>query len=480
MKKYKDLICLIIASLIVLAFLLINSIGTLGTSATRLIGIFIGTVFLWITIGISWPSLFGMLALAFLIPEVSMKDMISGSVGNPAITFLIFTFCCSYALNQTSFTKRVAIWFLSVPAARTKPLVFVVLYFCSVLALGSFMSSTVIVLIYLTINDEIFHLLHLHPGDSFAKMMTAGLVITASISGAMTPIAHVFPIVALSTYKNISGSNISYAEYMAGGIPAALISVICMTLILMALLHPNLSILQNLDMNCLKKDIKPADRRERAITLIFLGVVVLWVLPDLLKNVSPTFFGKINDMGTAMPSMLGTLLLCVLQADGKPLLDFRDGLKSVPWDCLFMAASALALGSAISNKDIGLSTFISTQLEPVIRALSGIALVFILILITGIMTNIGSNMVTVTIVCTVALPIAIASGSVNAAALAAVLGMASSYAFATPPAMTTVPLGISSGWITATDMAKYGFMVLVPCILSISCIAYPIIAMVVR
>ena len=164
MKKYKDLICLIIASLIVLAFLLINSIGTLGTSATRLIGIFIGTVFLWITIGISWPSLFGMLALAFLIPEVSMKDMISGSVGNPAITFLIFTFCCSYALNQTSFTKRVAIWFLSVPAARTKPLVFVVLYFCSVLALGSFMSSTVIVLIYLTINDEIFHLLHLHPG----------------------------------------------------------------------------------------------------------------------------------------------------------------------------------------------------------------------------------------------------------------------------------------------------------------------------
>lgn len=44
--------------------------------------------------------------------------------------------------------------------------------------------------------------------------------------------------------------------------------------------------------------------------------------------------------------------------------------------------------------------------------------------------------------------------------LAVVVGMASSYAFATPPAMTTVVLGTGSGWTTNAQMAKFGFLTL--------------------
>lgn len=478
MSKNKGIICLFAAILIILIFCFLPPMEGISSSAQRLIGIFIGTVFLWISIGISWPSLFGMLALVLLLPEVTVKDMLAGSVGNSVFTFLVFTFCCSYALEQTSFIKRCAVRFLSLDFARKGPWYFVSVYFFSVLVLGSVMSTTVIVLIYLALNEEIFSLLKLKKGDKFAAMLTMGLIITASISGAMTPIAHVFPVVAINTYKTLSGSSISYIRYMAAGIPAALVSVIAMIAVFFFIFRPDTSCFSNIDTDALKKELHPADSRERIIVLIFFMVVALWILPDLLKGVLPEISGWISSLGTAVPAILGSLLLCVIKGrDGRALLNFREGLKSVPWECLFMAASALALGAAITNEKIGLSTTIIGILKPITESFSGLLLVLILVAITGFMTNIGSNMVTVTIVCTVALPIVLAVPlGIGVGALAIVLGMASSYAFATPPAMTTVVLGTGSGWATNAQMAKYGFLILIPCVLSITYIAYPIAA----
>ena len=478
MNKHKDLICLITAILIISVCCVFPPLKGLSSSAQRLIGIFVGTVFLWISIGISWPSLFGMLSLILLLPEITIKDMLAGSVGNPVITFLIFTFCCSHALEQTAFVKRCAVKFLSMRFARKGPWYFTSVYFFSVLVLGSVMSTIVIVLIYLALNEEIFSLLQIKKGDKFAAMLTMGLVITASISGAMTPIAHVFPVVAINTYKSLSGISISYMRYMSAGIPAALISTVAMIFIFYFVFRPDISCFYEIDTEMLKKEVPPVDGREKAIVTIFFMVVAFWILPDLLKSVLPEISGWFNSMGTAVPAILGSLLLCVLKGkDGRPLLNLRAGFMSVPWECLFMAASALALGAAITNEKIGLSESIIRILKPITESFSGLILVLVLVTITGFMTNLGSNMVTVTIVCTVALPIVLTIPvGIEAGGLTVVLGMASAYAFATPSAMTTVVLGTGSEWTTNSQMAKYGFLTLIPCILAISFVAYPIAA----
>ncbi|MGL4283112.1 MAG: hypothetical protein ACRCSI_05660 [Eubacterium aggregans] len=139
-----------------------------------------------------------------------MDDLIKSAIGNPAISFLIFTFCCSYAINETLFTRHCAIWFITRPLVKNKPWLFISLYFLSVLLVGSCMSTTVIVLIYLNINEEIFKVLNLQKGYTLAAMITMGLVITAGISGAMTPIAHVFPLVSINFYTSLTGTSISY------------------------------------------------------------------------------------------------------------------------------------------------------------------------------------------------------------------------------------------------------------------------------
>lgn len=473
-KKNHEVVKLLIAVICISVFYVMPTWGTLSRSAMALIGIFIGSVFLWITVGISWPSLFCLLALSFL-PELSMNTLVKDSFGNPAIIFLVFTFCCSHALNRTLFTRRCAIWFLSTRIAKKGPWAFLALYFLSVLVLGSCMSTTVIVVLYLTINEEIFSVLEVEKGDKYAALMTMGLVITASISGAMTPIGHAFPMVGLSIYNTITGNSISYIDYMIAGIPAALLVVGVMILIFRFVLRPDTSRIQVIDTDVLKTSLQPADKKEKIIVTVFFSVVALWVFPELLKNVS-SVFAVINNMGTVMPPLLGTMILCILRNNDEPLLDLGEGLKAVPWPSMFMAAAAMAIGGALTNADIGVSAFIESHLGPFANTFQGILFVIVLVAVTGFMTNVGSNMVTVTIMSTVTLPVAMATNGVNVGALAVVLGMMSSYAFATPPAMTTVALATGTGWTTNSQMAKYGFLVLIPSILVVALIAYPIAA----
>lgn len=445
-------------------------------SAMMVLGIFAGSVLLWIAVGIDWPSLFCILALMF-VPGLNANTVVANSMGNATVSFLLFTFCCSHALGQTAFTRRCAIMFLSTKLAKKGPWWFLCLYFASILILGSCMSTTVIVLIYLTINEEIFAMLGLRKGDSFASMMTMGLVIVASISGAMTPIAHVFPLTAMSIYTGISGERISYMAYMAGGIPAAVAATAAMLVMFRLVLRPDTSAIETIDVQSLKSSLTPMDSREKKIVSVFFGVVALWVLPELVKGIVPNVAAYINEFGTVGPALLGVVLLCVMTDQGKPVMRLGEAVKAVPWPSILMAASCLALGAAMTSADIGLSDWLKTAIAPMIGSLSGFTFVLILVAISAVMTNVGSNMVTVAVATTIGVPVALAMGeSVNAGAVAAVVGMISTYAFATPPAMTTVVLGTGSGWTDNGQMAKYGFLFLIPSVLAVALIAYPIIS----
>ena len=466
----------LVAGIILLTLILPVPAG-LTRSGLYLLGVFLSTILLWMTVGVTWPSVFCILAMGFL-PETTLNAVITGAIGNPTITFLIFTFCCSWALERTHFVRRCAVWFLSLPVASRNPWAFMLLYFTSILVLGSFMSTTVIVIIYLTINDEIFSILGLQKGDKVANMMTMGLIIVSGISGAVTPIAHVFPLMAMSLYHTATGATISYLHYMAAAVPVGILSTLAMLLIFRIVLRPKVEILKGLDTDRIRAAIGPADRKERITVAVFLGVCALWILPELLTGILPELSALIKGYGTAMPPMLGAILLCVLTADGTPVMDLKKALAGIPWCSILMGASALALGNQLSSADIGLTDSLTAMLSPHLTAIEPFLFMAAMLIFTGFLTNVASNMVIVTLACTIAIPIASTLGDrISMPALCAMIGMMSAYAFATPPAMTTVVLGTGSGWTNTGDMAKYGFLTLIlSCIFAIF-LGYPLAAL---
>lgn len=444
---------------LVLLFPLLPAPAGLPQAGMQVLGIFLGVLLLWLTVAIDWPSMLCLGALAF-VPGMKMDTILSGSFGNATFAFLMFTFLCTYALSQTPFIRRCAVGFITSSMARKGPWYFSTLFFASILFLGSFISPTVLFVIYLPIIEEIYAVLGLKKGDKIASMLMMGLVFCCGISSGMTPIAHVFPLMALGYYQTATGLSIDYGAFMGFAIPVGLLAALLMMLLFRFLLNPDMSTVENLDVSALKGDTKPMDRREKTILLIFVLVVALWVVPGLVKPIAPGFYEYINAFGTALPPLLGAVALSVFTFEGKPLLPFGEAMsKGVPWGSLIMCASTLALGSAMTNKAVGLTQFLSDSIAPIAATMAPLALVLLFLAWAALQTNVSSNMVTVTVVTAIAIPICLATnGAVNTGAVCALIGILASYAFATPPAMPCVAIAGGSGWTTAGALMKYGFM----------------------
>lgn len=446
----------------------------MNESAMSVVGIFAGVLLLWLTVAIDWPSILCIGALG-LLPEIGFKTIFHNSFGSEVIVFLIFTFMCTYTLSETNFLNRCAIYFITSPIAKKGPWKFVISFFAAVIFIGCFVSPTVLFVVFLPILEKINKILNLKKGDKIGNMLMIGLAFCVSVSAGMTPIAHVFSIMAMGFYNTATGLSIGYAQYMAFAIPVGIISTILLVLVFKFILRPDMSEIENIDVTILKKELKPMDRKEKLTLAIFTLVVALWILPSLLKDVFPIVM-KISKMGTAMPPMLGVILYSILTFENKPLLNFTEGMKKgVQWSSIVMCAGTLAIGSAMTNPNIGLTKYIITELSPLLKDVSSLFLIFIFTAWACIQTNFSSNMVTVTVVTTVAIPIFQAIGnSISIPAMVSIIGMMSAYAFATPPAMPHIAMAIGSKWTDTGSMMKYGFIFMLITTVVTVFIGYPL------
>lgn len=468
-----------LAMLFILFFRFIPAPQGMTTEGMQVLGIFIAMIILWMTISIDWPSMLCILAVAF-VPGLKMSSILSASVGSATFSFLMFTFMCTYTLGQTPFVRRCAVAFITGKMASRGQWSFVIFYFASIIFLGSFMSPTVLVVIYITITEEIFSVLGLNKKSPIANMMMTGMVFCSGIAAGMTPVAHVFPLISMGVYQAQTGQAISYASYMAAGIPVGLIVTALMLLAFRFVLRPDMAELTAPDVKALRAGIKPMEKKEKLVLAVFALVVALWILPGVIKPWLPGLSAFIDGFGSAMPPLLGAVLLAIITAEGKPLLDFKEAMsKGVPWASLIMVSGTLALGAAMTDQGVGLTAWISGRIEPLALGMPTAALVILFIAWSALQTNLSSNMVTATVVTTVAMPVLQAvGGGISAPALVSLIGMMSAYAFATPPAMATVAFAIGSGWTTTGFVAKYGAITMIIGIIIAALIGYPIAALV--
>ena len=474
--KLKDNIIfrsIIIPICIILCFVgqFIPPVNGLTSEAFGVIFIFIGVLILWLTIGIDWPSLLCLLALGF-ISNFGFGKVISSSFGNSTFAFLLFTFVCTYALSKTSIIKKVAIGFVNFNLARKNGYLFIFFFLFSSLFLGLFISPSVLFIVLLPILNEILSILEIEKTDKIAKVLMLGLGFSISISSGMTPIAHVFPILAI----NAANLNVSAFQYMGIAIPCGLVLFILMYFVLILFIRPNVKKINYDNVSKLKNELLKLNKKDLAILIIFIVVLVLWILPSIFEYIYYPVYEIFNTYGTAMPPLLGTVLLCIIQINKEPLIKIDDALKNgIPWGSLIMCAATLALGEAIKSNDIGLISFLQNNLGSSLKNISPILLLIIFASWAAIQTNLSSNMVTATLVSTVASTILLSSNTgLNTSAVICIIGMLASFAFATPPSMPHIAIISASESANTKDVLIFGSILMLLSIILSLVISYPL------
>ena len=428
----------------------------LSTDAMIMIGIFLGAIIMWLTVDVGWPSLLVLFSLTQL-SDVSIATVMASSLGNNTIAFLIFSCILTYALSSTGLLRRIALWFISLNIAKKSPWLFAMMYFISILVIGSFIAPTVLFVLYFALAKEIYFLNSLEPGDNYAKMLMIGTAIMTSISCAMTPIAHTFPLMAIGYYEAATGLTINWLKYMAIGIPAGLASAaICFGILYLCFKnkikdYKNLSNMFELD---------KITKNEIISLIVFLVVVAMWLVSGLF----PTWLPILKTWTTTIPPIFGIVVLCLLG-----ILNFNEAIKNgVPWTSIILCGATLAVGKWLTTDSLGITSAIGNFMSSIITTTNPFVMILIVVGFTIVMTNLMSNIVTTTVSYNLLTPIILATGLISPALSTVLIGMGASMAYATPPAIAHVALAAGSDYCDSKDMLKYGGITTVASIIFVS------------
>ncbi|MCW6652546.1 SLC13 family permease [Aerococcaceae bacterium NML210727] len=447
----------------------------LPTSSYAGLSILVASLILWIGVAPDWPSILCILCLGVL-PEVGFNKALAISFGSPIFAFLLFTFIVTYALNQTCFLRRVTAWVLNHPLAQNSPWRFIVLFMTTIFVLSWCLSPTVIFMFVFPLYEEICAQFGWQKGDRQAALVLIALCIAISIGTAMTPINHVFALTALNLYANMTEQVITHTAYMSFMMPTGLV--------LYLILLTSLKWIFRLDLTTVKlgkvqslQELPPVNRRERLIVAGFVGMILMWLLPEMLSGMLPGVARFFKGMGLAFPPMLIVVLFAVIQEEGKALLDVPHALaKGVHWQSMLLVGATLALGSVLALPEMQIVALLQQYLTPFVLGMSPLMIVAFLLVWTGVQTNFTSNLVTVTMVTTFTLTIYQAQPElgIHLAVVCCLIGFMSSLAFSTPPAMPYVAISVGSGWANSRLVLACGLWMLFWGIVTALWIGYPL------
>lgn len=152
--------------------------------------------------------------------------------------------------------------------------------------------------------------------------------------------------------------------------------------------------------------VPSADLKEKIILATVALTVVLWVGSSPIRGFAPNIFNSINKMTTAMPPLLGCIILFIAKVDDERILNFKDGTtKGILWGCILMTGAAIFLGECMSNKDVGLSTWLTNTLSPLMTSMSVKGMIAFFMVWAIPQTDLLPNIVTTTVVSAVALSV---------------------------------------------------------------------------
>ena len=408
-----------------------------------MIGIFIGSIILWLTVDVGWPSLLVLFSLTQL-NGVTISTVMANSLGNNTIAFLIFSCALTYALSSTGLLRRIALWFVNTPIAKKSPWAFAAMYFVSILVIGSFISPTVLFVLFFALAEEIYSINSLNKGNDYARMLMIGTAIMTSISCAMTPIAHTFPLMAIGFYESATGEVINWIDYMIIGVPSGLLAAAATFAVLWLGFRKKVD---NIHIEASENTAK-ISRNEIVALIVFLIVVAMWMISGLF----PAWIPILKTWTTTIPPMLGVIALCLFG-----IFNFNDAIKNgVPWTAIILCSATLAVGKWLTAAELGITDAIGAAMGNMLGTPNTIGLIFAIVTFAIIMTNLMSNIVTTTVAYNLLTPIVIATGVISPVLSTILIGIGASMAYATPPSIAHVALAAGSEYCDSKDMLKYG------------------------
>ena len=306
------------------------------------------------------------------------------------------------------------------------------------------------------------------PGASAAHgirtALMLGVAYAASIGGMATLIGTPPNLIFAGAARELTGETVSFARFMAVGVPIAAILIPACWAFLVFILFPSRATLGTGARQLL------ADRRAalgplvggEALTLaVFALTALAWLLrerKDFVGFVIPGLTDLAPGLSDASIGVAGALLLFVLGGrtsggERRPLLTWREA-RAIPWEVLLLFGGGLSVAAAMEAT--GVARWLGTLMAglgsyPTLLIYAGLAALVL------VLSELASNTAVASMVMPIAASLASAIGQ-PPLALMLVAALAASTGFALPVATPPNAIVFGSGYVTVRQMARAGVL----------------------
>ncbi len=449
-------------------------IDPITKSGMGVAGIFLATLFLWITVGIGWTSLLAV-GLLGTTGVCTANDVFMHSWGNVMVPFLVGCFMLNYAMAETGLTRRFALWFITRKWLKNKPWGIMFMFFLSIMLIGLVSTSSPITVMYMAFAEQIFDSVGYKKGDKFTQAVILFIAWFAQMAICTTPISHTLIPMIIGYITNDFGITVSVGQFSSIFVCVGFALFVCFWLIFRYIVKPDVSKLANLDIDGLRASVTPMSRQEKVVAVVWAALIIFWVCPDLLKYIpalkaTGVWMGK---MGQTIPALIAAGILAACRIEGKPVLNVVQASAKIQWNTVYMMAALMGIGYVINLESCGITLWIRQSVGPVMTNLSPGVFTAVAILWVLAQTNLMSNTIAA-MMYTVIIPMAVLIPGLNAVAVGLLIASSCNCAFATPGACPVCSMVVGSGWVEARFMVKYGWIMIPVCFLAYYFIGYPL------
>jgi sodium-dependent dicarboxylate transporter 2/3/5 len=262
--------------------------------------------------------------------------------------------------------------------------------------------------------------------------------VASMIGGMMTPAGSSVNLIAIAQLEKITGDTISFVQWMAAGIPLAIVMIPLAWLVMIKVYKPAEITGDDITrfINELGGSIpKNLNVKERKVTIIIVIMLILWI--------ASSWVSSINVMVVAL------LGCCVMFLPGIDILDVKTFLRENSWDAFFLVGTVLSISAAMI--DNGVSGVIADaipalNMSPMLIIAFGAVLIFLSLIVIPVATSLIPIMATPLI--------ALATGAgVPPALIMMAAALCACNCYLLP--LDTVPLiTYSKGYYSMTDMSR--------------------------
>ena len=294
-----------------------------------------------------------------------------------------------------------------------------------------------------------------------------GIAYGASVGGVATPIGTPPNLVFMGIYKEATGTDIEFFDWMKMAAPVVFIML------------PIVGFWLTRGMRSIEPITLPsvgAWRKEEYRTLLVFGTTALfWVTR---QQPFGGWVGFAEGQGMSLPyandasiAFIGVLFMFVLPCGhGGKLLDW-NAVTKIPWGVLILFAGGLCLASAF--KSSGLSAVLGNSMSSLgmLPVLLGIASICLMV---TFLTEVTSNTATTTILLPI-LVVAAITANIEPKLFMIPATISASFAFMLPVATPPNAIVFASGKFSVREMAREGFILNMIGILVVTLVCYILI-----